>query len=103
MYVCAKRDLLQMDCLSSEDLKEENNCSLTFNPTLNFHACPVWMCSGGRREPRSLPPYPDLQLRRAPSCLEGPALTAAFLHHRFLRLAPCIRFRAAASVAGSSP
>ena len=46
MYVCAKRDLLQMDCLSSEDLKEENNCSLTFNPTLNFHACPVWMCSG---------------------------------------------------------
>ena len=38
---CAKRGGLQMNCLSSEDLKEERDCSLTFNPTLNLHACPA--------------------------------------------------------------
>jgi hypothetical protein len=35
----ARRDVLQMDCLSSEDLKEERNCSLTFKPTPNPLAC----------------------------------------------------------------
>jgi hypothetical protein len=30
-----------MNCLSSEDLKEEKNCSLTYKPTLNLEACPV--------------------------------------------------------------
>ena len=30
-----------MNCLSSEDLKEERNCSLTYKPTLNLDACPV--------------------------------------------------------------
>ena len=38
---CARRDLLQMNCLSSEDLKEERNYSLTYKPTLNLDACPV--------------------------------------------------------------
>jgi hypothetical protein len=31
-----------MNCLSSEDLKEERNCSLTYKPTLNLDACPVY-------------------------------------------------------------
>lgn len=41
MNACAKRDLLQMNCLSSEYLKEERTCSLSLNPTLNLHACLV--------------------------------------------------------------
>jgi hypothetical protein len=36
-----KRDVLQMNCLSSEDLKEERNHSLTYKLTLNREACPV--------------------------------------------------------------
>ena len=31
-----------MNCLSSEDLKEERNCSLAYKPTLNLDACPVY-------------------------------------------------------------
>ena len=30
-----------MGCLSSEDLKEETNCSLNPKPTLNSHVRPV--------------------------------------------------------------
>ncbi len=30
-----------MDCLSAEDLKEERNCSLTRERTLNPHTCPA--------------------------------------------------------------
>lgn len=30
-----------MNCLSSEDLKEERDCSLTFNTTLKLWACLV--------------------------------------------------------------
>jgi hypothetical protein len=30
-----------MNCLSSEDLNEERNYSLTYKPTLNLGACPV--------------------------------------------------------------
>jgi len=47
-----------MNCLSSEDLKEERNYSLTYKPTLNLGACPVYVavipygylrsCSGWR-------------------------------------------------------
>ncbi len=33
-----KRKVLQMNCLSSGDLKEEKNCSLIFNTTPNLHA-----------------------------------------------------------------
>ena len=36
-----KRKVLQMNCLSSGDLKEEKNCSLRLNPTLNIQACPI--------------------------------------------------------------
>jgi hypothetical protein len=30
-----------MNCLSSEDLKEERDCSLNLNPTLNPRTCPI--------------------------------------------------------------
>ena len=32
-----------MNCLSSEDLKEERNFLLTVKSTLNPHPCPVWV------------------------------------------------------------
>jgi hypothetical protein len=55
-----KRNVLQMNCLSSEDLNEERNCSLILKTTLNPHACPIF---GGDRL-RQLSTVAETWLRR---------------------------------------
>jgi hypothetical protein len=49
-----------MNCLSSEDLKEERNCSLTLDATLNPYACqipPTTVKFGGNRLRQLLIPF----------------------------------------------